>query len=274
MPQCKLYSREHQKDSTVVKVGDVSIGDGTVVVIAGPCSVENREQLVGLSVQIKEMGVNVLRGGAFKPRTSPYDFQGLGLEGLKILAEAREASGLPVITEVMDIRQMDLVCRYADIIQIGSRNMQNTPLLREAGKTDKPVMLKRGLSSTLEEWLLAAEYILMNGNKQVILCERGIRSFETYTRNTFDINAIPAIKHLSHLPLIADPSHGTGRRELVGPVATAALAAGADGIMIEVHPDPSKALSDGAQSLRPQEFKDMMNGLRNFRLLFDKKVSA
>ena len=274
MSQCKLYSREFQKEDTVIKVGDINIGDGTVVVIAGPCSVENREQLVDLSVQLKEMGVNILRGGAFKPRTSPYDFQGLGLEGLKILAEAREASGLPIITEVMDIREMDVVYRYTDIIQIGSRNMQNTPLLREAGKTDKPVLLKRGLSATLEEWLLAAEYILMTGNKQVILCERGIRSFETYTRNTFDINAIPAIKHLSHLPLLADPSHGTGRRELVGPVATAALAAGADGIMIEVHPDPAVALSDGAQSLRPHELKDMLNGLRNFRIYFDKKASA
>ncbi|WP_066632885.1 3-deoxy-7-phosphoheptulonate synthase [Desulfolucanica intricata] len=274
MPPYKLVSREYQKENTIIKLGEITIGGGNVCVIAGPCSVENREQLVDLAVQLKEMGVSILRGGVFKPRTSPYDFQGLGLEGLKILAEAREIAGLPVITEVLDIREIEVVCRYADIVQIGSRNMQNFSLLKEVGKIKKPVLLKRGLSATLEEWLSAAEYILAEGNRQVILCERGIRSFETYTRNTFDINAIPAVKQLSHLPLFADPSHGTGRRELVGPVSKAALAAGADGIMVEVHPDPAKALSDGPQSLKPRELEIMLNELSNFRISFNQKVSA
>lgn len=262
MPPYKLVSRESKPDNTVVRVGDCLIGGGSPVVIAGPCAVENEEMLVKLACRLKQMGVHILRGGAFKPRTSPYSFQGLGEEGLRILAEAGRVAGLPVITELTDVQHLPQVCRYADIIQIGSRNMQNFELLKEVGRLKFPVLLKRGLSATLEEWLLAAEYILAGGNRDVILCERGIRSFETYTRNTFDINAVPAVKHLSHLPLIADPSHGTGRRELVLPVARAALAAGADGLMLEVHPCPEQALSDGPQSLRPGELAEFMKELQ------------
>lgn len=260
-PPYKLASRENNNENTVVRVGDCLIGGGKPAVIAGPCAVEDEEMLVKLACRLKRMGVNVLRGGAYKPRTSPYSFQGMGEEGLRILSRAGRAAGLPVITELMDVRQLAEVCRYADIIQIGSRNMQNFGLLREVGRVRFPVLLKRGLSATLEEWLMAAEYILAEGNREVILCERGIRSFETYTRNTFDINAVPAIKHLSHLPLVADPSHGTGRRELVLPVARAALAAGADGLMLEVHPCPEKALSDGAQSLPPEDLAVFMKEL-------------
>lgn len=261
MPPYKLVSRENHPHNTVIKVGNTEIGSG-VTIIAGPCAVENREDTIELAVRLKAMGVHILRGGAYKPRTSPYSFHGLGKEGLQILAEARKESGLPVVTELTDVRNLDLVCTYADIIQVGSRNMQNFTLLRELGRIDHPVLLKRGFSATLEEWLLAAEYILAEGNKKVILCERGIRSFEPYTRNTFDINAIPAMKNLSHLPLIADPSHGTGRRELVAPVARAALAAGADGIMIEVHLQPEKALSDGQQSLTLDEMAQLMEQLK------------
>ncbi|HBX24467.1 MAG TPA: 3-deoxy-7-phosphoheptulonate synthase [Desulfotomaculum sp.] len=261
-PPYKLASRESKKENTVVRVGDCLIGGGEPVVVAGPCAVEDEEMLVKLACRMKRMGVNVLRGGAYKPRTSPYSFQGLGEEGLRILTRAGRVAGLPVITELIDVRQLAEVCRYADIIQIGSRNMQNFGLLREVGRTSYPVLLKRGLSATLEEWLMAAEYILAEGNSQVILCERGIRSFETYTRNTFDINAVPAVKYLSHLPLLADPSHGTGRRELVLPVARAALAAGADGLMLEVHPCPEKALSDGDQSLLPDDLAGFMKALR------------
>jgi len=238
------------------------IGTGAPVVIAGPCAVEDEEMLVKLACRLKRMGVHVLRGGAYKPRTSPYSFQGLGKEGLRILADAGRVAGLPVITELTDARYLPEVCRYTDIIQIGSRNMQNFELLKEVGRVNFPVLLKRGLSATLEEWLLAAEYILAEGNREVILCERGIRGFETYTRNTFDINAVAAVKHLSHLPLVADPSHGTGRRELVLPVARAALAAGADGVMLEVHPNPENALSDGPQSLRPEELAVFMQDLQ------------
>lgn len=261
-PSYKLASRESCRDNTVVRVGDCLIGGAEPVVIAGPCAVEDEELLVKLACHLKRMGVHVLRGGAYKPRSSPYSFQGMGEEGLRILYRAGRASGLPVITELLDVRQLAEVCRYTDIIQIGSRNMQNFGLLREVGRVRYPVLLKRGLSATLEEWLMAAEYILAEGNSQVILCERGIRSFDTYTRNTFDINAVPAIKHLSHLPLVADPSHGTGRRELVLPVARAALAAGADGLMLEVHPCPEKALSDGAQSLLPEDLAAFMRELR------------
>lgn len=261
-PPYKLAGRESQPENTVIRVGECRIGGGEPVVIAGPCAVEDEEMMVELARRLKRMGVHILRGGAYKPRTSPYSFQGLGEEGLRILARAGGAAGLPVITELLDVRQLPEVCRYADIIQIGSRNMHNFGLLREVGRLRCPVLLKRGLSATLEEWLMAAEYILIGGNRQVILCERGIRSFETYTRNTFDINAVPAIKHLSHLPLMADASHGTGRRELVLPVSRAALAAGADGLMLEVHPCPEKAVSDGPQSLLPDELAGFMQELR------------
>ncbi|AGL03096.1 3-deoxy-7-phosphoheptulonate synthase [Desulfallas gibsoniae] len=262
LPPYKLVSRENKPDYTVVRVGDCLIGGETPVVIAGPCAVEEEKMLVELARQLKRMGVQVLRGGAYKPRTSPYSFQGLGADGLRILAEAGRAAGMPVITELTDVRYLPEVCRYAQIIQIGSRNMQNFELLKEVGRVGYPVLLKRGLSATLEEWLLAAEYILAEGNPEVILCERGIRGFETYTRNTFDINAVAAVKNLSHLPLIADPSHGTGRRELVLPVARAALAAGANGLMLEVHPAPENALSDGPQSLPPGELAVFMEELR------------
>lgn len=264
MPPYKLVSRSNHPQNTVIRVGDCEIGSQGVVVIAGPCAVENRDEMLKLALRLKAMGVHILRGGAFKPRTSPYSFCGLGREGLNILAEAGQQAGLPVITELLDVRDLDLLYSCADIIQVGSRNMQNFPLLRELGKVNKPVLLKRGLSATIEEWLLAAEYIMAAGNEKVILCERGIRSFDTYTRNTFDINAVAAVKVLSHLPLIADPSHGTGRRELVRPVAKAALAAGADGIMVEVHPQPDRALSDGPQSLRPEEMEQLMAEIKPF----------
>jgi len=257
----ELASRESRPENTTINVGDCCFGAGQLVMIAGPCAVEDPDMLADLAVMLRGAGAHVLRGGAYKPRTSPYSYPGLGEDGLKHLARARDASGLPVITEVTDIRDLDTVCKYADILQIGSRNMQNFPLLREVGKTDYPVLLKRGFSATIEEWLLAAEYILAGGNHRVILCERGIRTFENYTRNTFDISAVPAIKHLSHLPVVADPSHGTGRRELVAPVARAAVAAGADGLMIEVHPNPDQALSDGYQSLNPVDFGRLMDEL-------------
>ncbi|WP_051688229.1 3-deoxy-7-phosphoheptulonate synthase [Desulfofalx alkaliphila] len=253
MPSYHLVSRKYRKEDTVIRLATTEVGGGSTVIIAGPCAVEDRELMLQLAPLLKNMGVDVLRGGAFKPRTSPYSFQGLGEEGLQILNEAGRAAGLPVVTELMDARDLDIVYRYTDIIQIGSRNMQNFTLLREVGQTDKPVLLKRGLSATIEEWLLAAEYILAEGNQQVILCERGIRTFETYTRNTLDIGALAAAKHLSHLPVIADPSHATGRRELVAPAAKAAVAAGADGLIIEVHPKPKEAKSDGSQSLLPEE---------------------
>lgn len=248
----KLVSRETKQENTVIKVGDCLIGGNNPVVIAGPCAVEDKEMLIKLACRLKSMGVHILRGGAYKPRTSPYSFQGLGKEGLRILADAGREAGMPVITELTDVRYLSEVCYYTDIIQIGSRNMQNFGLLKEVGRLNYPVLLKRGLCATLEEWMLAAEYIMAQGNQEVILCERGIRSYETYTRNTFDINAVPAMKLLTHLPLLADPSHGTGRRELVLPVARAALAAGADGLMLEVHPYPENALSDGQQSLLPE----------------------
>ncbi|MQL51597.1 3-deoxy-7-phosphoheptulonate synthase [Desulfofundulus thermobenzoicus] len=263
MPACQLAGRKHQPQNTVIELPTCRVGSEQVVIIAGPCAVENEDLMITLALALKEMGVHILRGGAFKPRTSPYSFQGLGEEGLRILARAREATGLPVITEVTDVRCLELVCRYSDIIQIGSRNMQNFVLLREVGRVSKPVLLKRGLSATIEEWLLAAEYILSEGNSRVMLCERGIRTFETYTRNTLDINAIPAVKELSHLPVIADPSHGTGRRSLVAPVARAAVAAGADGLMLEVHPRPEEALSDGPQSLLPAQLERLLAELRS-----------
>jgi len=240
----------------------VTMGNNHFVVMAGPCSVESREQIFKSAEQVKNAGATVLRGGAFKPRTSPYSFQGLEEEGLKLLAEARERTGLFVITEVITPGDVSLVAQYADILQIGARNMQNFALLKEVGKTQKPVMLKRGMSSTLKELLMSAEYILSQGNYQVILCERGIRTFEDYTRNTCDLSAVPALKQMSHLPVIVDPSHGTGIRSLVTPLAKAAVAVGADGLMIEVHPNPEEAFSDGAQSLLPEQFEELMGWVK------------
>lgn len=257
----KLASREFHPQNTIVKVHDVVIGGDEVVIMAGPCAVESEEQLLSTAKAVKAAGASILRGGAFKPSTSPYQFRGLGERGLQILAQAREETGMPIITEVMTPNDVELIASYADILQVGARNMQNFILLDEVGKTKKPVMLKRGLSSTIQEWLLAAEYILSQGNEQLILCERGIRTFETYTRNTFDISAIPIIRKVSHLPIIADPSHGTGKWYLVAPVALAAIAAGADGLMIEVHPNPDKALKDGAQSLTFDNFQGLVSQL-------------
>jgi 3-deoxy-7-phosphoheptulonate synthase len=254
----KLASREVNPYDTVVKVGPVEIGGGQVIVMGGPCSVDTEENVLATAKAVKEAGGHLLRGGAFKPRTSPYAFRGHGEKGLQILAAAREETGLPVITEVMDPRDVDLVARYADVLQIGARNMQNFTLLDEVGRSGKPVMLKRGLNATIEEWLLAAEYILSHGNRDVMLCERGIRTYETATRFTFDVNAIALVKQLSHLPVIGDPSHATGKWSLVEPVGLAAIASGADGLQIEVHPNPDQALSDGAQSLTPANFEALM----------------
>ena len=258
----KLASRSFRPSGTVVRAGGVEIGGEGVVVMAGPCSVESREQIERSAELVARAGASVIRGGAFKPRSSPYAFQGLGEEGLKMLRAAADHNGLAAISEVMDQTQIPLLAEYADILQVGARNMQNFTLLRELGKLRKPVLLKRGPSATIEELLLSAEYILAGGNYDVILCERGIRTFETYTRNTMDVSAIPAVKKLSHLPIVADPSHGTGRRDMVAPVARASVAAGADGLLIEVHPDPDHALSDGAQSLRPEQFQELMAQLR------------
>lgn len=258
----KLASREFQPQDSVVQVNDVKIGGEQLVVIAGPCAVENREQLMTTAWAVKEAGAHILRGGAFKPRTSPYSFQGLGEEGLKLLAEARKETGLPVVTEVMDPQMVPLVTTYADILQVGARNMQNFALLHAVGESQRPVLLKRGMMCTIEELLMSAEYILSHGNYRVILCERGIRTFETYTRNTLDIGAVAVIKQLSHLPVIVDPCHATGKWELVEPTSRAAVAVGADGLMIEVHPDPENALSDGAQSLKPERFAALMRNLQ------------
>jgi len=258
----KLAGRAFRPEGTIVKVGAVTIGGPEVVVMAGPCAVESRDQVRRISESVARQGAKILRGGAFKPRTSPYSFQGLGEEGLRLLREAADEHGLLTITEVMDASQIALVERYADILQVGARNMQNFTFLKELGRARKPVLLKRGLSATLEEWLLSAEYILSGGNHQVILCERGIRTFERYTRNTMDISAIPIMKKISHLPAVADPSHGTGIRYNVIPMARAAVAAGADGLMVEVHHDPDNARSDGAQSLYPEQFASLMGQLR------------
>jgi 3-deoxy-7-phosphoheptulonate synthase len=258
----KLASREFKSENTVITVDGIKIGGNEVVVMAGPCAVEGREQLLQTAEIVKNYGAKILRGGAFKPRTSPYSFKGLGKEGLMYLKEAKEKFGLPVVTEVMSIEQIEDVSQYADIIQIGARNMQNFSLLEEVGKTRKPILLKRGLSAKIEEFLLAAEYILFNGNPNVILCERGIRTFETYTRNTLDISAVPVLKSLTHLPVIVDPSHAIGLRDYIIPVSLASIAAGADGLIVEVHPEPEKALSDGAQSLYPEQFKELMEKLK------------
>lgn len=260
----KQVSREWREEDTLIRLENGTvIGGSDIVLMAGPCAVESEEQILTSARLLREAGATVLRGGAFKPRTSPYSFQGLGEEGLRLLARAREATGMAIITEAVDPDGVDLVAEYADIIQIGARNMQNYPLLRRAGQTGKPVLLKRGMSATITEFLLAAEYLLAEGNDDVILCERGVRSFDTHTRNLLDLTAIPVVKGLSHLPMIADPSHGTGLRSKVAPMARAAVAAGADGLIIEVHPDPTRALSDGAQSLYPQQFTELVGQIRD-----------
>ena len=269
----KLASRSFRPAGTIVKVGNIEIGGNCVVVMAGPCSVESREQIERSAEVVARGGAAVIRGGAFKPRSSPYAFQGLGEEGLKMLREAADRHGLLVVSEVMDQIQIPLMAEYVDILQVGARNMQNFNLLRELGKLRKPVLLKRGIAATIEELLLSAEYILAGGNYDVILCERGIRTFETSTRNTMDISAIPVVKSLSHLPIVADPSHGTGRRDKVAPMARAAVAAGADGLLLEVHPDPDHALSDGAQSLRPEQFQELMAQLRIIAPAVGRRVS-
>jgi 3-deoxy-7-phosphoheptulonate synthase len=258
----KLASRAFKPEGTVVTVGDVRIGGDEVIVMAGPCSAETEEQVNATAAAVKRAGAKILRGGAFKPRSSPYSFQGLGEDGLKLLRAAANAHDLKLVSEVMDVSQIPLIDQYCDMFQVGARNMQNFTLLKELGRARKPVLLKRGIAATIEEWLLSAEYILAGGNGGVVLCERGIRTFENYTRNTLDISAIPVVKKLSHLPIVADPSHGTGRRDKVAPMARAAVAAGADGLIIEVHCDPDHALSDGAQSMYPAQFDRLMAELR------------
>jgi 3-deoxy-7-phosphoheptulonate synthase len=266
-------SRTAKPDGTVVNVSGIRIGGTEIVIIAGPCAVESKEQLFETARAVKAGGAKILRGGAFKPRSSPYNFQGLGEEGLKLLGSIRKETGLPLVTEVMDTRQVELVASYADMIQIGSRNMQNFPLLKEAGMCRKPVLLKRGMMSTIEEFLLAAEYILNQGNDQVILCERGIRTFETSTRNTLDLSAVPMLKRLSHLPVIIDPSHGTGLRWMVPAMSKAAVAVGADGLIIEVHYKPEEALCDGHQSLNLDEFKGLMAGLEKIAKAVGREIA-
>ncbi len=268
----KLVSRAFHPHDTVISVGRCAIGSDQLALMAGPCSVEGEEQAFTIARAVAEAGATVMRGGAYKPRTSPYSFQGLGEEGLKILRRAADAHGLAVVSEVMDSQQVPLVARYADILQVGARNMQNYSLLREVGHAEKPVLLKRGLASTIEEWLMSAEHIVSQGNAQVILCERGIRTFETYTRNTLDLNAIPVVKELSHLPVIVDPSHGTGIRNKVAPMARAAIAAGADGLIIEVHHDPDHALSDGPQSLYPDQYRELVTQIRTIAQVLGRRV--
>jgi 3-deoxy-7-phosphoheptulonate synthase len=267
----KLASRDMHLTDTLVSLNGVQVGGPKVVIIAGPCSVESRQQIIEAAQAVKEAGATALRGGAFKPRTSPYSFQGMGEDGLELLAEAREATGLPVVTEAMATEHVPLVAKYADVIQIGARNMQNYPLLNAAGEARIPVLLKRGMMSTIEELLMSAEYILAKGNTQVMLCERGIRTFERYTRNTTDINAVPVLKQMTHLPVILDPSHGTGKWEYVAPVAKAGIAAGADGIIVEVHPAPSHAMSDGAQSLKPEKFAQLVKDIRRVAEAVDRE---
>ena len=268
----KQANRKFHPKDTIVEVGNTRIGGGYFSIIAGPCSVESEEQLVGIAKAVKESGATMLRGGAFKPRTSPYAFQGLGAEGLRLLEIAKQETGLPIVTEIMNINTLDLF-QNVDLIQVGARNMQNFDLLKELGKTKKPILLKRGLANTLQELLMSAEYIMSEGNENVILCERGIRTFETYTRNTMDISAIPVLHELSHLPVIADPSHATGKARLVSSMSCAAVAAGADGLMIEVHNDPAKAKCDGAQSLTPDQFDELMGFIRKEVEFFGKKMN-
>jgi 3-deoxy-7-phosphoheptulonate synthase len=263
----RLVTREYRDEPTVIEVGDVRIGGGFKAVIAGPCSVESWEQILAAAEAVKRAGAHILRGGAFKPRTSPYSFQGLGVEGLKLLRKAGDEVGLPVATEVLDPRHVDVVAQYVDVIWVGARSMQNFPLLRELGRLRKPVLIKRGFGNTIEEWLAAAEYVMLGGNEQVGLIERGIRTFETSTRFTLDVAAIPVVKEISHLPVIVDPSHPAGRRSLVPALAKAGMAAGADGLMVEVHPNPERALSDAKQQLTPEEFERLMGELRWHRLI-------
>ncbi len=270
----KLASRESHPDDTVIRLNGITIGAKELVVMAGPCSVESRTQLLETAHAVKEAGAQILRGGAFKPRSSPYSFQGMGLKGLEILAEARETYGLYIVTEVMTPQAVPMLAEYADILQIGARNTQNYGLLHAVGRVQRPVMLKRGMMSSMEELLMSAEYILAGGNYRVMLCERGIRTFEKYTRNTFDLNAVPVLKQLSHLPLIADPSHGTGRWDAVPAMARAAIAAGADGLMIEVHPNPAEAFSDGPQSLKPERFADLMRQVKRVAESVDRTLST
>jgi len=269
----KQVSREWREENTVVELPNgTRVGGPEIVLMAGPCAVESEEQILGLAGELKRMGATILRGGAFKPRSSPYSFQGLGVRGLEFLARAREQTGMAIVTEALDVETAAHVADYADILQVGARNMQNYPLLRKVGRIGKPILLKRGMSATIEELLLAAEYVLAEGNPNVILCERGIRSFDTQTRNLLDLSAIPVVKSLSHLPIIADPSHGTGVRNKVIPMARAAVAAGADGLMVEVHPDPNHALSDGAQSLFPDQFGDLMRQIRVIARAIDREI--
>lgn len=270
----KLVSRAFQAEDTVIELGNISIGGDSPVIMAGPCAVENREQLLVTAQAVKGAGAHILRGGAFKPRTSPYQFQGLGIEGLEMLAAAREMTGLPVITEVMEPGMVETVAQYADILQIGARNVQNFPLLLAAGRQRKPVMLKRGLSSTIDEWLLAAEYIVAAGNPNVILCERGVRSFDPQTRNVLDLACVPLLHQLTHLPVIVDPSHATGRRELVPTMSRAGIAAGADGLILEVHPDPNEALCDGKQSITPDQLQGIVQETRLLTELMSGKLFA
>ncbi|MGD9097361.1 MAG: 3-deoxy-7-phosphoheptulonate synthase [Desulfobacterales bacterium] len=264
----KLVSRESQPEDTVIQIGEVAIGNGHQTLIAGPCAIEGQEQALTIAAHVKAAGAQMFRGGAFKPRTSPYSFQGLGLEGLKILAKVRDETGLPVVTEVMDLETFDLVEEYADMIQIGTRNMQNFSLLRRAGLSHRPVMLKRGMAATIDEWLMAAEYIMEGGNTQIILCERGVRTFVHHSRNTLDLSAVPYVQKESHLPIIIDPSHAAGRRDQVIPLARASAAVGAHGLMVEVHHQPDRALSDGAQSLFPAQFESLCRQVRHIADLF------
>lgn len=272
MKPYKLVGRELKQAPTVVKVGDVEIGGKEIIVMAGPCAIENENTFVNTAIKVKEAGAKILRGGAFKPRTSPYAFQGLEEDGLKIMASAREATGLKIVTEVVDTRDVELISSYTDIIQIGARNMQNFRLLKEVGSSGKPVLLKRGLAATIEEWLMAAEYILAAGNPDVILCERGIRTYETATRNTIDMSAIPVIKESTHLPIVVDPSHAAGTWKYVNALSKGAIATGADGLIVEVHLDPANALSDGPQSLLPEKFKQLMKELAPVALAVDRKM--
>jgi 3-deoxy-7-phosphoheptulonate synthase len=268
----KLVSREVKGEDSIVRIGAVQVGGPDLVLVAGPCAVESMEQTLAIARAVKAAGGHILRGGAFKPRTSPYSFQGLGEAGLRILAEAREATGLPVVSEAIDAEGVDLVEKYADAIQVGARNMQNFSLLKRVGRARKPVVLKRGLSATLEEFLMSAEYILSEGNYSVILCERGVRTFSDFSRNTLDLSIVPAVKQISHLPIFVDPSHGTGRRDKVAPLSRAAAAVGADGLMIEVHNDPNRALSDGPQSITPEMFVDLVEDLRKIAPVIGRRL--
>jgi 3-deoxy-7-phosphoheptulonate synthase len=268
----KLVSREVKPEDSVVTIGDVAVGGGSFTIVAGPCAVESEEQMLTVARAVKAKGASLLRGGAFKPRTSPYSFQGLGEEGLRLLARAREETGLPVVTEAIDAESVDLVERYADAIQIGARNMQNFALLKRAGRAKKPVLLKRGLAATLEEFLMSAEYILSEGNYQVILCERGVRTFSDFSRNTLDLAVVPAVKQISHLPILVDPSHGTGRRDKVVPMSRGAAAVGADGLIVEVHHDPDRALSDGPQSITPDAFGALVSELKQITQVLGKRL--